>query len=171
VSHEKRIWSFAISSEPIYGGNTGYDDDVERVYRYDSLVQYHAQVRRGELAIVVVDDDAVGIARIEQIETSPGTKQLRKCPGCKTTDIRRRKTVDPPFRCQRCGGQFTHPKDDEVDVTLYTARFRDWSPLRGVTRAEVRRSALKRGMTAIRPLDPDRVRSMLRNKGPVIPLI
>jgi hypothetical protein len=51
VSHEQRIWSFAIASEPTYGGNTGYDDLASSVYRYDDRVQYHAQVSKGELVV------------------------------------------------------------------------------------------------------------------------
>lgn len=161
MPHGQRIWSFAITSQSTYGGNTGYDDLASSLYRYDDKVQYHGQVRAGDLAVVVVDGAAEGIARIDRIVVHRGTKTLQRCPGCKTTDIARRRTVSPTYRCNRCKETFEHPKDDEVDVDVHEAHLIDWQALQGISGGEVRRTALSQGQTSIRPLEPSRVRSLL----------
>jgi hypothetical protein len=161
VSREQRIWSFAIASEPSYGGNTGYDDLASSVYRYDNKVQYHGQVSKGDLAVVVVDDEAQGIARIHRVVVQRGSKTLQRCPGCETTAIARRRTVSPTYRCSRCKETFDHPKDDEIDVDVYEAHLEDWTPLHGVSRGAVRETALNNGLTAIRPLDPPKLRKAI----------
>ena len=161
VPHGQRIWSFAITSESTYGGNTGYDDLASSLYRYDDKVQYHGQVRAGDLAVVVVDGAAEGIARIDRIVVHRGTKTLQRCPGCKTTDIARRRTLSPTYRCNRCKETFEHPKHDEVDVDVHEAHLIDWQALQGISGGEVRRTALSQGQTSIRPLEPSRVRGLL----------
>jgi predicted RNA-binding Zn-ribbon protein involved in translation (DUF1610 family) len=129
VSREQRIWSFAIASEPTYGGNTGYDDLASSVYRYDNKVQYHAQVCMGDLAVVIVDNEAEGIARIDRIVVQGGSKTLQRCPGCGTTAIARRRAISPTYRCSRCKETFDHPKHDETDVDAYEAHLVHWPAL------------------------------------------
>jgi hypothetical protein len=164
MGRESRIWSFAIASDPTYGGNTGYTDDPTTVYRYDSLVQYHAQVSSGDIAVVVVDDEAIGVARIERIWASSGTKTLQRCPGCKTTNLARRRTISPPYRCNGCGDTFTHPKHDEVEVTTFEAELGGWNALSNISRRQVRDVADAKGQTAIRPLNAEGVRRLLSSQ-------
>lgn len=161
MSQEQRIWSFAITSEPTYGGNTGYDDLAWSVYRYDNKVQYHAQVSKGDLAVVVVDDGAEGIARIDRIVVRRGTKTLQRCPGCQTTDIARRRTISPTYRCNRCKNTFEYPKHDEIEVDVHEAHLVDWAPVHGISRGAIRDSAVNKGQTSIRPLVPSKVRALL----------
>jgi tRNA(Ile2) C34 agmatinyltransferase TiaS len=108
--------------------------------------------------VVVVDDEARGIARIDQVVVQRGSKTLQRCPGCGTTAIARRRSVSPTYRCSRCKETFDHPKHDEIDVDVYEAHLVDWVPLRGLSRNAVRRTALNKGQTAIRPLDPPKFR-------------
>jgi ribosomal protein L37AE/L43A len=166
MGRDSRVWSFAIASDPTYGGNTGYADDPTTVYRYDSLVQYHAQVNSGDIAIVVVDEEATGAARIERIRASAGTKTLQRCPGCKTTNLARRRTISPPYRCNSCGETFTHPKHDEVEVTTFEAELGAWHPLRNISRQHVRDVAAAKGQTAIRPLNVEEARRLLSSQAP-----
>ena len=171
MPHGQRIWSFAITSESTYGGNTGYDDLTSSLYRYDDKVQYHAQVRAGDLAVVLVDREVAGIGRIDRIVVRPDTKTLQRCPGCKTTDIARRRTVSPTYRCNRCRETFEHPKHDEVAVDVHEAHLLDWEPLRGISGGEIYKTALTQGQTSIRPLEPSRVRTLLAGSPDAVRLI
>jgi ribosomal protein L37AE/L43A len=161
VSNEQRIWSFAITNESSYGGNTGYQDLASSLYRYDDKVQYHAQVSPGDLAVVVVDGEGAGIARVDRVLVRRDVKTLQRCPGCKTTDIARRRTVSPTYRCNRCKETFEHPKHDVIDVDVHEAHLVDWVPLRGISGDDIRNTALSKGQTSIRPLESSKVRALL----------
>jgi predicted RNA-binding Zn-ribbon protein involved in translation (DUF1610 family) len=108
-----------------------------------------------------VDDEAEGIARIDRIVVWRGTKTLQRCPGCETTAIARRRTLSPTYRCSRCRETFDHPKHDEIDVDVYAAHLGHWVALHGVSRSAVRQTALKKGQTSIRPLDPPKLRKVV----------
>ena len=56
-----RAWSLIAlpAGERQYGGNTGYTDDVEQTYRYDSSVPNHKRVRSGDLVFI---RDAAGLS-------------------------------------------------------------------------------------------------------------
>ena len=77
MPHEQRIWSLSIASELTYGGNTGYDDLAMSVYRYDNLVQYHAQVSEGDL---VLGATLIGDARVTADDDDPGVKMCGQRP-------------------------------------------------------------------------------------------
>jgi ribosomal protein L37AE/L43A len=151
----------------------GYQDLASSAYGHDNKVQYHAQVPQGDLAVVVVDDRAEGIARIAHIEVCSGTKTLQRCPRCKTTDIARRRTVFPTYRCNRCRQTFEHPKHDEIEVDVHEAEahFTEWVPLNAVSRDDIRTAALNRGQTAIRPLNVSKLRQRLRLRPDALRLV
>src|SRR5262245_31802326 len=67
-----------------HAGNSGYDDDVQRLYRYDSLVPNSKQIRPGDVA-VLRSTELIGLVRIERIGKETGTKELRRCPSCGRT--------------------------------------------------------------------------------------
>lgn len=161
-----QVWSFQIASEPSYGGNLGYEDDPHEVYQYDSKVQYHAQIEAGDVAVIVVDDEAIGIAQIDRIEKQQAEKTLQRCPNCRTTSIRHRRTSSPAYRCDRCKNEFDQPKDDVIDVTQFRAYLSDFEELQGISSTDVRNAAQDRGLTAIRPLDPDRVLGLVGTQAP-----
>jgi hypothetical protein len=171
VPNEQCIWSFAITNEPSYGGNTGYQDLASSVYRYDDKVQYHAQVGTGDLAVVVVDGEAEGIARIDHVLVRRDVKTLQRCPDCRTTDIARRRTVSPTYRCNRCKETFQHAKHDEIDVDVHEAHLIDWVPLHGISGGDIRKTALSKGQTSIRPLESARVRNLLAASPDAVRLI
>ncbi len=76
----KRTWSLlTISGVRQYGGNTGYDDDPEAVYRYDSDVANHRQVGAGDIVFIRSRSEVLGIAEIESILEGTGQKDRLRC--------------------------------------------------------------------------------------------
>jgi putative restriction endonuclease len=118
-----RAWAFiTIDDDRQYAGNSGYEDEPRRLYRYDSHVGNHKNVAVGDIAILRTRDTVCGIARIEAVQHSKGTKEMRRCPRCGTTALRPRKTKRPRYRCDD-GHVFANPKRERADVTLYEAHY------------------------------------------------
>jgi hypothetical protein len=78
-----RVWLLlTCGDDRSYAGNTGYEDDLERVYRYDNFVPNHLKVTEGDLALLRGKQSLLGVARIERITSSPGQKERLRCPEC-----------------------------------------------------------------------------------------
>ncbi len=92
-----------------HAGNVGYEDDVEHVYAFDSMVPNSRQIRQGDLA-VLRSTELLGLARIARLESGPGTKKLRRCPECGKTSLKPRKTLTPRYRCDSCKATFDESK-------------------------------------------------------------
>lgn len=123
--NERRAWSFlTIQGNRQYGGNTGYADDPEREYRYDSEVANHLQVSVGDIAIIRSRDKVIGVAEISAIEEGDGEKERLRCPQCYITNIKERKISQPAWRC-RDGHEFDEPDRTLVPVRTYQARYGD----------------------------------------------
>lgn len=119
----KRAWSLlTISGARQYGGNTGYDDDPEAVYRYDSDVANHRQVEAGDIVFIRSRSEVLGVAEIERILEGTGQKDRLRCPHCRATNIKRRLTKSPPWGCKN-GHFFDEPVNEPVTVTTYEARY------------------------------------------------
>ncbi|NNH84469.1 HNH endonuclease [Rhizobium laguerreae] len=118
-----RAWSLlTISGIRQYGGNTGYDDDPEAVYLYDSDVANHRQVGAGDIVFIRSRSEVLGIAEIEHILERIGQKDRLRCPHCRATNIKRRLTKSPPWAC-KTGHVFEEPVNEPVTVTTYEARY------------------------------------------------
>jgi putative restriction endonuclease len=119
----KRTWSLlTIAGVRQYGGNTGYDDDPEAVYRYDSDVANHRQLGAGDIVFIRSRTEVVGIAEIERILQNTGRKDRLRCPHCHATNIKRRLTKSPPWGCKN-GHFFEEPVNEPATVTTYEARY------------------------------------------------
>lgn len=119
-----RTWSL-ISLEPEarqYGGNTGYSDEVQQVYRYDSSVANHKQLAKGDLVFIRDSKHLLGVARIESISASTIQKTRRRCPVCGQTGIKRRKSNPVPWRCTK-GHEFQTPVEEVIDIVGFEARY------------------------------------------------
>lgn len=114
----------AAGDDRQYGGNTGYRDDPQRVYRYDSNVANYRQLKEDDLAIIRDKTSVVGAAQVRRIETERGTKHVRRCLECGTTAIKVRVRKTPAWRCNK-GHEFDNPSEAEEDVTSYAAFFDD----------------------------------------------
>lgn len=117
-------WSFLTFGEDRqYGGNAGYEDDLQRVYKYDSKVPNHKQVAKGDLAILRGKRDVYGFATITSIIKKRGVKVLKRCPECNSTSIRYRPSKNPHWRCDDRKHEFEKPHATELEVDLFEAGF------------------------------------------------
>lgn len=118
-----RAWSFlAIEGTRQYGGNAGYEDNPSTVYRYDSDVANHRNVRPADVAIVRSSLAVLGIATIEAVVEGTGPKARRRCPVCSSVSIKARTTQSPRWRCGS-GHLFDDPVEDVVQVTTFEAHY------------------------------------------------
>ncbi len=120
---QQRAWLvLAFGDDRQYAGNTGYDDELAEVYRYDSNVANWKRVTAGDLLLLRGREELIGVARVSRIESYPSTKPLQRCPACRTTSIKERSQRQPRFRCSS-GHEFAQPLMDTVRCTKLEARF------------------------------------------------
>lgn len=166
-----RAWLLmAAGDDRGHGGNSGYDDQHDSHYSWDSTVANHKQLQVGDIVAIWDKVELLGTSVIEEIQSEPGIKVLRRCvnPSCGTTRIALRKRALPRYRCMKCRIEFDEPRTDTVAVTLYTARYdAAWTPLEGIlTGAELRASqAHPVDINAMRPLDWSELSARLSERG------
>jgi predicted restriction endonuclease len=120
-----KAWSFlTIDGYRHYGGNTGYADDPERIYRYDSNVPNHKRVKVGDIVIVRSRASVLGVSRIDQIVSQNGFKERQRCPECGSSDIKLRRTLTPKWWCRK-GHLFDDALVESVPVQKIEARYGD----------------------------------------------
>lgn len=121
-----RAWSFkAVDQDDLrYFGNTGYDDDSTKYYRFDNFVANHTQVKPGDLVIITDRDSVLGISIIESLPTKPYIKHRNKCPenGCKPEKLTYRKTKELKWRCSN-KHVFSTPIIEKVQATEFMANY------------------------------------------------
>ena len=125
----------AVGENRQYGGNTGYDDQADVYYSWDSTVNNHANVQAGDSVALWDKDRLLGLSVIETIQTEDDIKVLRRCanPGCGRSNISERIKLTPRFRCQNCGFEFNEPFTEYAEVTKYTSRHdAAWTSLEGL---------------------------------------
>src|SRR5690625_949427 len=165
----RRAWLLmAAGDNRGHGGNAGYDDQADAYYSWDSNVPNHRNLRVGDPIALWDKERLLGASVIEEIETSRGSKVLRRCPHCTTTRISERKRAQPRYRCMKCRNAFEDPVIDIVEVDLYRARYdAAWTPLDGLLEEyELRSLAVHAGdQNAMRPLDWTAFGDALASKG------
>ena len=78
-----RVWMLLVfGRESLYGGHSGYADEVDSWYEYDSFVANHGKVQERDLVLIRDSVALLGVARIEQIESSESSKDRFVCPSC-----------------------------------------------------------------------------------------
>lgn len=156
ISSQRSWLLMAAGDNRGHGGNSGYDDQFDAYYSWDSKVPNHKSIRVGDPVALWDKERLLGISVIEEIETSPGRKVLHRCVVCKTTRITERKKAEPRFRCNKCHHEFDFPHVDEVDVIQYKARYdAAWTSLDGILgKKDLQALAVNPGeFNAMRPLD------------------
>jgi len=168
---KSRAWLLLeyADDERAYAGNDGYADEPGVSYVYDNYVPNHLRVQEGDL-VLIADKEAVhGVARLSAIRPRPAQKIRSRCPVCKTTSLKGRKTLLPPLRCAR-GHVFAKATTELVDCTQYRAQY-GGSYLRFSKPISVKRlresGAFAPGsQLAIRALNVDRISADLVNAMP-----
>lgn len=120
------LWVFKTveADDRSYISNDGYEDLLTSRYNYDSNVGNHTKVKAGDLVILTNKKVILGYAKIEKIDSSQSTKQIRRCPieECGNTTFEARKTKSPKYRCNK-GHEFSEPIEETVPVTKYEAHY------------------------------------------------
>src|SRR5262245_44934895 len=110
------------SSERLYRGHGGYNDDLRSVYRYDSFVPNYKNLSAGDSVLIRDQSEVRGSAVIEAIEAERGTKRRNLCPTCGATKLKERRQKLPRYRCE-CGAEFDAPRPRSENCTLFAAHF------------------------------------------------
>ena len=147
------------ASERQHAGNTGYDDELERVYRYDSFVQNSRQLQEEDVLILCNRKDVLGVARASRIVSFSKPKSLSRCPECRSTSIKARKELSPRYKC-KAGHEFDEPQVTEKPCVHFEAHFdeafRAVPP--GMPAEGVRQACLKyTGQLAMQQIDLERL--------------
>jgi putative restriction endonuclease len=121
---EEMVWSLiSILEGRQYGGNDGYADDPTSSYRYDSRVPNHKRLKSGDVVFIRGASDVIGAARINNLRSWAAEKLERRCPTCKSTKLRKRITIVPPWRCGACSADFEAPTEVQVAVQAYEVSY------------------------------------------------
>ncbi|MGJ9414128.1 HNH endonuclease [Aeromicrobium sp. CF4.19] len=160
----------AVGENRQYGGNTGYDDQADVYYSWDSTVNNHANVRVGDSVAIWDKERLLGLSVIEAIEAESEVKALRRCANaqCGRSNINERRTKAPRFRCQNCGFEFDEPATSFVEVTKYTSRHdAAWTPLENLLSGPELRQLCKspKSQLSMRPLDWDAFSTAISQHG------
>lgn len=137
-----------------------YNDQTGRIYRYDSKVPNHRQLQSGAGVVLRKENRIIGTGLIEQIVVSDAMKTHRRCPSCRGTDVRERKTRVPRWRCGRCSNEFTVPEETQSPVKSYVASIANFQSLDSPpTVGQIKATSVaedgERSQLSIMELDPD----------------
>ncbi len=164
-----RAWWLVITNDDQrqYHGHGGYADDPSREYAYDGFVNNSKRVRECDVVLIFGEQHVFGLGVIEEIRRWHGEKVIRYCPECANTNLKQRKTLEPIYRCDR-GHVFDRP-DERARATIHClARyphtfiaFRRLIGRKAIRACEVAPTS----QGGIRPLDPDRTRTLLAEFG------
>lgn len=168
---EVRSWLLMAAGEDRqFGGNSGYDDQADVYYTWDSTVNNYRNIKVGDRVALWDKRRLLGISVVEEIEETPTSKQVFRCPrlDCGSSNIKTRKTKTPKYRCQACGSEFASPRTQVVEVMEYRSRHdAAWASLDGVLLREELRALCEapKSQLSMRPLDWDAFQNAIIKKG------
>ncbi|MBN2604153.1 MAG: HNH endonuclease [Candidatus Thermoplasmatota archaeon] len=116
-------WIMISKEERWYGGNDGYQDNINNIYIYDSKVQNHKQVMVGDIAFFRNEDYLLGVCKIDNITKYDGIKEIKRCPICEKTEIYPRSNTVYKYKCKMCKEEFEEPLTIPVNVTNFSAHY------------------------------------------------
>lgn len=170
---EPRAWSFlTVEGARQYGGNAGYEDDPDGIYRYDSDVANHLQVSPGDIVFIRSKTVVLGLAEIEAIDEGTGHKERLRCPECRATNIKPRIHKLPPWGC-KFGHQFEEPVRESVNVKTYAAHYgKSFVPCGDLDIARLHDAVLRPSdQMSIKEVDPGRLEAFLHENEQVARLL
>lgn len=111
-----------------WGSHSGYDDQINEYYSYDSQVGNYKNVQVGDLVFVKGDDHLLGFGEIESITSEKAFKEMRRCPKCGESPEARSIKV-PKWRCRskECNYEFddSELKKECKEVIKYRASYKN----------------------------------------------
>lgn len=160
----------AVGENRQHGGNSGYDDQADIYYTWDSTVSNYANIKVGDPVVLWDKERLLGISVVEAIEATVKEKLLFRCPnpGCGRAGIKERRVKLPRFRCQECGLEFDEPSTEVATVTEYRSRHdAAWTSLDNLLSGEQLRSLCEspRSQLSMRSLDWTAFRAALDARG------
>jgi len=167
--NQRNYWAFlAVGDDRSFAGNDGYDDEPRTRYCWDSTVANHGRIKVGDVIVLWSKTGSIGVSIIETIEIRDSTKMTHRCPFCKKSNIKKRLTKMPQYRCNRCKETFERPESRRVNVVNYISTHSGhWIPLWEVLEASVMRSCClsPKSQLSLRPLDWSKFETALRHRG------
>ena len=148
----------AAGDDRKHGGNSGYDDQADVYYSWDSTVSNSTNIRPGDVVALWDKRRLLGVSVVEEIETEPGVKTLFRCPNpeCGKAGIKPRKTKSPRYLCEKCHATFDEPKTEVAEVTEFRSRHdAAWTAMESVLSGEELRALAKapKSQLSMRELD------------------
>jgi ribosomal protein L37AE/L43A len=163
-----RYWLLLEKSDDtrISKGIDGYQDKTGELYNYDSLVPNHKQLGSGDYVVLRKENDILGVGRVGHISQEADAKIHRRCPECRSTDIRERSTKSPQWKCGKCANEFETPSETIVEVQSFEAAIDDFSRLNYPPSVhDVKRCAAEgngiNSQLSILELDPTKIQTLL----------
>lgn len=132
-----------VGADRQHAGNSGYDDQPDVYYSWDSTVSNHRNIREGDVVVLWDKKQLLGMSVVEQIETGTSSKQVFRCPNhaCGRSSIKIRKTKTPRYKCQRCKYEFDRPVTEVIEIVEYRSRHdAAWTSLEGLVPGKVLRT-------------------------------
>lgn len=145
-----------------------YDDQLRYKYSWDSSVPNHRKVLPGDVAIFWDKQTWLGLSVLQSVHFEPGSKTVYKCPSCSRTNIQRRTTRTPAFRCNVCHKEFDTPVEGVKDVWRFWAEYpQTWHELKGQPLStEIRALSLRpESQLSLRDCSTSRVEDLLKVTG------
>ena len=81
-----------------HGGNLGYDDRAAEYYSWDNTVPNYAEPKINDKIVIWDGKTLIGSSIIQDIKIDSSEKPRLRCPHCRTTKIKPRKTSTPKYR-------------------------------------------------------------------------
>jgi hypothetical protein len=160
-----------ISKDPdtlSWGSHSGYDDQINEYYSYDSQVGNYKNVQVGDLVFVKGEDHLLGFGEIESITSEKAIKEMRRCPKCGESPESRMIKV-PKWRCRskECNYEFDDNEltKEDKEVIKFRASYKNtWRDANfPITRHEVFAfQATRDNQSAIRKLDSMKLSELIR---------
>lgn len=165
-----RAWLvMAVGNDRQHGGNSGYDDQVDVYYSWDSTVPNHRRVSAGDVVALWDKKRMLGVSVIEDVVSEPGRKKLLfRCPVCGRASFKARSRKTPRYLCNTCKAEFDMPITETATVTTYRSRHdAAWTPLEGLLDGdELRRLCVSPGsQLSMRQLDWTAFSAALTQRG------
>lgn len=162
----RKSWLLLTKEKRQHGGNEGYEDLPSSSYVWDDTVSHYADLSEGDQILLWDGKALLGVSVIDRIQVHSTEKLRKRCPKCKTTNIKSRTMKQPLFRCVRCGNEFDVPKEELIEVRVYKSdHAARWVELAGeVDGPRLRNACLSpKSQQSIRPMDVKAVDKLIKD--------